>query len=301
MFAKSVAILAMFGTALAGCAPNSNNAAPVPAKFEPIAKACDGRDGWGDPAPPAHVYGNVYMVGTCGIVSLLITTPQGHFLIDGAIPEAATEIAQNIRDLGFDPKDVRYLLNSHEHFDHSGGLAGLKRITGAKMVARAEAKDALESGTVHPLDPQKGLFEPVEGVKVDQTIGDGETLKIGNQTLTAIATPGHSPGGTSWTWKSCERQNCIYMVYADSLSAVSRNDYLFTDHPQQITNLVWSIARVGTLKPCDIVITPHPAQSNLFERLAGAEPLVNSQACAIYAHSASQRLEARLKKEKEQK
>lgn len=302
MFAKYILAAGLFVSALlASCAPVQNAAQKPSVKFEPIATACAGKDGWGEPAPPAHIYGNVYMVGTCGIVSLLITTPQGHFLIDGAIPEAAPEIAQNIRDLGFNPKDVRYLLNTHEHFDHSGGLAGLKRLTGAKMVARAEAKAALENGDTHASDPQNGLFDPVEGVKVDQVIGDGETLTIGSQTLTAIATPGHSPGGTSWTWKSCERLNCRYMVYADSLSAVSRNDYLFSDHPQQITNLAWSIARVGTWKPCDIVITPHPAQSNLFERLAGTEPLVNLQGCAIYAHSASQRLEARLKKEKEQK
>ncbi|HEX4874374.1 MAG TPA: subclass B3 metallo-beta-lactamase [Sphingorhabdus sp.] len=298
MFAKSVAILAMFGTALAGCAPNSNNAAPVPAKFEPIAKACEGRDGWGDPAPPAHVYGNVYMVGTCGIVSLLITTPEGHFLIDGAIPEAATEIAQNIRDLGFDPKDVRYLLNSHEHFDHSGGLAGLKRITGAKMVARAEAKDALESGTVHPLDPQKGLFEPVEGVKVDQTIGDGETLKIGTQTLTAIASPGHSPGGTSWRWQSCDNGKCLNIVFADSLSAVSADDYHFSDHPEYVAPLRETISKIAAFKNCDILITPHPAQSGFFERLAGEEPLIDATACAAYAGRSLERLENRLAKEK---
>ena len=99
------------------------------------------------------------------------------------------------------------------------------------MVARAEAKDALESGTVHPSDPQKGLFDPVEGVKVDRLIGDGETLRIGNQTLTAIATPGHSPGGTSWHWTSCENGKCLDIVFADSMSAVSADEYRFSDHP----------------------------------------------------------------------
>ena len=195
-------------------------------KFEPIATACAGKDGWGEPAPPAHIYGNVYMVGTCGIVSLLITTPKGHFLIDGAIPEAAPEIAQNIRDLGFNPKNVHYLLNTHEHFDHSGGR-GLKRLTGARMVARAEAGCA-EAPYIRPI--RKGLFDPVEGVKVDRLIGDGETLRISNQTLTAIATPGHSPGGTSWHWTSCENGKCLDIVFADSMSAVSADEYRFSDH-----------------------------------------------------------------------
>jgi metallo-beta-lactamase class B len=298
MFAKSVAVLALIGTALTGCAANNSTQAPATAKFEPIAKACEGRDGWGDPAPPSHVYGNVYMVGTCGIVSLLITTPQGHFLIDGAIPEAATEIAQNIRDLGFDPKDVRYLLNTHEHFDHSGGLAGLKRITGAKMVARAEAKDALENGDTHPTDPQKGLFDPVEGVKVDQLIADGGTLTIGNQTLTAIATPGHSPGGTSWRWQSCEKGKCVNIVYADSLSAVSADEYKFSEHPEYVAPLRATISKIGALGKCDILITPHPSASNFFDRLARKAALVDSTACSQYAAGALTRLENRLAKEK---
>lgn len=297
MLGKSATALALAGTAITGCASNSGSPPTAATKLEPIAKACEGRDGWGDPAPPAHIYGNVYMVGTCGIVSLLVTTPKGHFLIDGAIPEAATEIAQNIRDLGFDPKDVRYLLNTHEHLDHSGGLAGLKRMTGAKMVARAEAKDALENGDMHPTDPQKGLFDPVEGVKVDQLIADGETLTIGNQSLIAIATPGHSPGGTSWRWQSCEKGKCLNIVYADSLSAVSADGYRFTDHPEKITNLAWSIARIGAFVPCDIVITPHPSQSDFFERLAGNAALVDAQGCGKYADAAGRRLEVRLAKE----
>ena len=297
MFARPFLTAGLACALIAGCTSAQTAPTAATVKFEPIPTACEGRDGWGAPAPPAHIYGNVYMVGTCGIVSLLITTPQGHFLIDGAIPEAATEIAQNIRELGFDPTDVRYLLNTHEHFDHSGGLAGLKRMTGAKMVARAEAKDALESGDVHPSDPQKGLFDPVEGVKVDQMIGDVETLTIGNQTLTAIATPGHSPGGTSWRWTSCENGKCLDIVYADSISAVSADEYRFSDHPEYVAPLRATISRVAAIKPCDILITPHPSASALFERLVGEMPLVRPNGCAEYAVGAKTRLENRLAKE----
>lgn len=298
MFAKHILTAGLALVIIAGCAPAQTAPTAASAKFEPIAKACEGRDGWGDPAPPAHVYGNVYMVGTCGIVSVLITTPQGHFLIDGAIAEAAPGIAENIRKLGFDPKDVRYLLNTHEHFDHSGGLAGLKRSTGARMVARAEAKDALENGTVHPSDPQKGLFDPVEGVKVDQTIGDGESLKIGTQILTAIASPGHSPGGTSWRWQSCDKGICLNIVFADSLSAVSADDYHFSDHPEYVAPLRATISKIAAFKDCDILITPHPSQSGFFERLAGEEPLIDASACSAYAAGALTRLETTLAKEK---
>lgn len=295
MFVKQLATALLMTAALAACAPSEPVAklTDVP----PIKQACTGRDGWGDTAPPAHVFGNVYMVGTCGIVSLLITTPQGHFLIDGAVAEAAPSIAENIRKLGFDPKDVRYLLSTHEHLDHVGGHAELKRITGAKFVTRAEAKAAMESGIPHPTDPQLGLLPPFEGVTADVILADGDTLKVGSQMLTMIATPGHTPGGTSWTWKSCERSNCRQIVYSDSLNAVSADSYRFTDHPEYIAPLRASIARMETLSKCDILISPHPAQSKFFERLAGELPLVDTTGCKSYARAARERLEARLAKE----
>lgn len=270
---------------------------PGKAEIEPIAKACDGRSGWGDAAPPAHIHANVYMVGTCGIVSLLITSPKGHFLIDGAVAGAAPGIFENIRKLGFDPADIRYLLNTHEHVDHAGGLAALKRLTGAAMVARAEAKDTLESGAAHPSDPQAGLLDPFEGVKVDRLIGDGEMLTLGKQTLTAIATPGHAPGGTSWRWQSCDRGKCASIVYADSLSAVSADAYRFSDHPEYVARLRATISKVGAFDRCDILITPHPSASALFERLAGEKPLIDSKGCTAYAAGALTRLENRLAKE----
>lgn len=297
MSAKRAFAMGIACALLASCNPAPMQPPATVASLEPIGKACGGREGWGDPAPPAHIYGNVYMVGTCGITALLITTPKGHFLIDGAIARAAPGIIENIRKLGFNPADVRYLLNTHEHVDHAGGLAALKRLTGAAMVARAEAKVALEGGTEHPSDPQKGLLPAFEGVTVDRLIGDGETLKLGGQTLTAIATPGHSPGGTSWRWQSCDKGKCVSVIYADSLSAVSADGYRFSDHPDYVAPLRATISRVAALKPCDILITPHPSASALFERLAGEAPLIDTTACATYAAGALNRLENRLAKE----
>lgn len=297
MSAKSVLVSTLAIAALAGCVVPETTRQAGQATFEPIGQACAGRDGWSDPAPPAHVFANVYMVGTCGIVSLLITTPQGHFLIDGATAEAAPGIAENIRKLGFDPTDVRYLLASHEHTDHAGGLAELKRITGGKFVTRAEAKTAMESGGTHPTDPQLGLLPPFEGVKADMIIGDGDTLQIGKQVLTMMATPGHTPGGTSWTWKACEGSTCRQIVYADSLSAVSADDYRFTDHPEYVAVLRATIARVGSLKNCNILIAPHPAASEFFERLADKAKLADPTGCARYAAVSKTRLDARLAKE----
>lgn len=296
MYAKLTGLAAIL---VAGCAPVTPMTSPneTLAQGAALAKACDGRDGWSDAAPPAHVFGNVYMVGTCGITALLITTPGGHFLIDGATDEAAEGIAANIRTLGFEPEDVRYLLVTHEHLDHAGGLARLKQITRAKFVTREAARLGMETGLPMVDDPQHGIHPAFPGIKADRIIGDGETLQIGKQRINVIATPGHSPGGTSYAWKSCEGTVCNTIVYADSLNAVSGNAYRFTDHPAYVATLRGSMARIEAIEDCDIMISPHPFQSAFFERLAGVKPLVDAGRCKEYATAARERLDARLAKE----
>ena len=283
--------------ALAGCAPQP---APSPTVAAPtgkdLASACAGRDGWSDAAPPAKIYGNSYYVGTCGISALLIAAPDGLVLIDGATAEAAPGILANIRALGFDPKNIRYLLASHEHLDHVGGLKALQDATGATILARREAVATLTSGEPEAIDPQRGAIPPFAGVKVARELKDGETLPIRDIRLTLHATPGHTPGSTSWTWKSCEAGDCRTIAYVDSLSAVSADDYRFTDHPDYVAMLRATFAKVPTL-PCDILITPHPGASNLFARLADEAPLVDATACKTYAEGAAKRLDERLAKE----
>ncbi len=220
--------------------------------FESLMTACANKDGWDDAAPPAHVFGNVYMVGTCGIVSLLVATPGGHFLIDGATEAAAPMIAENIRRLGFEPGDVKYLLATHEHFDHVGGLAKLKAITGAKFVTHVAAKQAMQSGVPHETDPQRGAIKPFMGLSADVLVGDGESLAIEDFSVRLVTTPGHSPGGASYTWQSCEGGTCYQIVYADSLSAVSADDYRFSDHPQYVATLRSSFSKIESLKACDL-------------------------------------------------
>jgi metallo-beta-lactamase class B len=295
MCAKLSAALAL---GLAACAPIAPvNTMSNPQDSTTLASKCEGREGWSDAAPPTHIFANVYMVGTCGILSLLVTSPKGHILIDGATAEAAPLIADNIRKLGFKPADVKYLVNSHEHLDHVGGLSVLKGITGARMLARAEARKSLETGISDPTDPQLAILPPFAGIKVDQIVRDGETITLGSIGMTVIATPGHAPGGTSWTWKSCEGAICYQFVFADSLGAVSADAYRFTDHPAYVAVLRATMNRVSKLKPCDILIAPHPAQSRFFERLSGKGPLADPAGCTNYAKAAMERLDARLAKE----
>ncbi len=156
---------------------------------------------WYAPVTPYRIIGSgktgIYYVGTEGLGIYFIPTSAGHILIDGGMPGEGPYVADAIRKLGFDPKDIRILLNSHAHLDHSGGLAELKALTGAQMIASEGDRSALEGGFYLGSEDQPALNAPP--VQVDRTIADGETLTLGDVTLTAHITPGHSRGCTSWT------------------------------------------------------------------------------------------------------
>lgn len=289
MFVKAVAIAA----ALIAAPALAQRTDASPAR---LVTHCAGKDGWSDAAPPARIFGNVYQVGTCGIVALLITSDKGHVLIDAATDKAAPGIARNIEALGFRLRDVKVILNGHEHLDHAGGFATLQRMTGARLLARAPAKAALESGKASADDPQLGMNNLFPGAKVNGILRDRQVVRVGSITLTAHATPGHTPGSTSWSWRSCDKSVCRDMVYADSISALSNDHYKFSAHPAYVAAFSAGLDRIASLK-CDILITPHPSASNLYDRLAGKARLVDRSACATYAKGGRDRLEARLAKE----
>lgn len=254
-------------------------------------------DGWSERAPPRRIYGNSWYVGSCGITAVLVTSEQGHVLIDGATQAAGPLIHANILALGFDPQDVRYILNSHEHFDHAGGIDYLQRATGAQVRLRAPAIATFQRGQSDRSDPQfldaSGRFPPVGHIAA---VADGETLHVGPLALTAHATPGHTPGGTSWTWRSCDGERCLAMAYVDSLSALSDAEYRFGSAPGTVDAFRQTFARVAEL-PCDILLTPHPAASQLWARIDGALPLIDASACRRYADRGRASFEKRLQDE----
>ena len=254
-------------------------------------------DGWSDRAPPRRIFGNTYYVGTCGITAILVAGKQGAILIDGATEQAPAGIEANIRALGFALADVKLLLDTHEHSDHAGGLAQLQRDTGAPVRARAPAAATLRRGTTDRGDPQFGQLDAYPPVANVQLLADDQTIRLGDLALTAHATPGHAPGSTSWTWRSCEGSHCLDIAYADSLSAVSNQQYRYSDHPDDVAALRRTIDTVAKL-PCDILLTPHPAASDLWPRLRGEMPLVDAGACKAYAERGRDGLDARLEKER---
>jgi len=266
------------------------------------------QDDWTTPHKPFRIFGNTYYVGSAGLSAILITSDAGHILIDGGLAAVAPLIETNIRSLTFELHDVRLILNTHEHFDHAGGIAPLQRATGARVAASPAAARALQQG--HPTleDPQyaSGLRSPYDPVPNVETIADGAALRAGPLTVTAHFTPGHTPGATTWTWRSCEGRRCVDVVYADSLTAVSDDGFRFTgdaQRPSTIETFRASIALVARL-PCDIVLAPHPSLIDFARKIKQLEagrnvnPFIESGACRKYAAAARTRLERRVADER---
>jgi metallo-beta-lactamase class B len=270
--------------------------APIETFGPQLAAACKDHDGWDDPAPPAEIFANTYYVGTCGISAILIAGKEGSILIDSGTDRGATLVAENIRALGFPLTSVRILLHSHEHLDHVGGMGRIQKLTGAQLYVSPTAARVFATGTATGDDPQVGLNKPFPTARVDRTIADREIVRLGNLWLTAVATPGHTPGAMSWHWVSCDGGVCRSIVYADSLSPVSRDDYRFSDHPAYLASYRRSIARIAALD-CDILLTPHPSASRMFERFA-AKSMEDRNGCRDYAARLTKQLDERLAKEK---
>jgi metallo-beta-lactamase class B len=270
--------------------------APIEVAGPMWADACKDSDAWDKAAPPVRIHANTYLVGTCGISSILVMGDAGGILIDGGPENAADLIVDNIRDLGFSLLDVKIIVNSHEHFDHAGGIARLQRLTGAQLyVSPAQAK-VLRRGSPSADDPQAGKLQPFPPARVDHILKEGEMVRLGNIALFPVATPGHTAGALTWHWGACDGGVCRQIVFADSLTPVSNDNYRFSDHPAVVADFRRSIAKVASLD-CDILLTPHPAASNMPARLIGTAPISDPNACRSYAASLTKRLDDRLAKE----
>lgn len=246
-------------------------------------------DEWNDPVAPLHVVGNIHYVGAAGVSAFLITTPAGSILLDGGFRETAPRIQKSIGELGFRIEDVEYLLNSHAHFDHAGGLAALKKASGARLVASQADAPRLRVGTAE---------QPA--VSVDRVVKDGDRVELGGVVLTARVTPGHTPGCTTWTMTTEEAGKPLQVVFYCSTSVVDR---LVGNkgYPGIVADYERSFARLRDL-PCDVFLGPHP---EFFQMAAKRErvgkgqpnPFIDPGELRRYVEASEQKFREALKNE----
>jgi metallo-beta-lactamase class B len=170
---------------------------------------------WTRTFPPFRIIGNIFWVGSYDLSSYLITTPQGHILINTGVGDTAKQIKASVEALGFTLADTKILTATHGHFDHVAGMAELKRMTGARLVVSEADKQLLESGGAADFrfgDTPGARFEPV---KVDQTFKDSDTISLGGTVLTAHHHPGHTKGATSFTLNVQESGKTYRVVIAN--------------------------------------------------------------------------------------
>lgn len=296
-------ILACTGLAVA----LAGSSAASQSKDDPLLRpvAPDSAARWLTPQKPARIFGNTYLVGFGGLNVGLIRTDAGLILIDGALPQAVPAIEANIRQLGFRLRDVKLILSTEPHFDHAGGLAALSRDTGAPVLAGAAAVQVLRQGRTDAGDPQAAWLAEFPAVRNVRAVRPGEKLRLGRTVITAVATPGHTAGSTSWSWRSCEAGRCLDMVFASSLNPIAADGWRFSDpaHSMNVTAFRHSFTTLRGL-PCGILLTAHPDQSGgdvkfrALETGASPNPFIDPRACRDYADKYERLLAERLDKER---
>jgi metallo-beta-lactamase class B len=156
---------------------------------------------WTQPFAPFEIASRVYYVGSKGLASYLVTTPQGHVLINSNLEEGVPLIRANVEKLGFKFTDIRILLISHAHYDHNAGSAAIKALTGAQYMVMAGDVSAVESGGKADFqygDDRSAHYPPT---RVDRVLQDGDTVELGGVALVAHLTPGHTKGCTTWSMR----------------------------------------------------------------------------------------------------
>ena len=172
---------------------------------------------WNQPVEPFKIAGNIYYVGASDLAAYLITTPNGHILLDSGMLQTVPQINANVAKLGFKIEDIKFLINSHAHYDHAGGLAELKRLTGAQLyTTEADAKLLARGGKDDPNFDDK---YPFEAVTADTTFSDGFRLKHGGSVLKAMVTAGHTKGCTTWATEVNDAGRKLNVVFVCSTTA----------------------------------------------------------------------------------
>ena len=230
-------------------------------------------------AEPFRIVGNIYYVGGANIASYLITTPEGHILMDTGTTTMHDVIKNSVTKLGFKTSDIKIMLSGHAHFDHIEGHAAMKRLTGAQVMAMVGDAEALESGKDNSALGAVG-WEPV---KVDRVLKDGDTVSLGGTILRAVHAPGHTQGGTKWS-TTVEDKGKRYTVAFLVSTTPNGGVPLFDNprHPTVVDDALRTLTKLKAEKAPDIYLVGHPQAmfAGKVDRIKAGEtphPLLNPE------------------------
>ena len=259
---------------------------------------------WSQPTEPFRVVGTVHFVGTTELGVYLITSSEGHVLIDGGVPAAGPVIEASIRKLGLDPKEIRILLTTQAHFDHVGSMAYFKKLSGARVEVMDGDVPVLESG-----GKKDYLFGPepqyhFEPVKVDRVLKDGDAVTLGGARLTAKRTPGHTPGSTTWTMTADEKGTKYQVVFAAS-AGINPGTHLVTNpsYPGIADDYAYTLKTLAAMTP-GIFLGSHTGFFKMEEKRAALlggktpHPFVDAEGWRTYVASRQKAFDEYVAKEK---
>jgi metallo-beta-lactamase class B len=257
---------------------------------------------WNKPVKAFRVIGNIYYVGASEVSSFLITTPKGHILLDSGFAETVPLIQDSFRQLGFNLRDVKILINSHAHYDHAAGLALLKEMTGANLlVSEADAELLANGGRGDPQWGDRFSFRPVTA---DRFIRDNEKIELGGVTMTARLTPGHTRGCTTWTMSATEGGKQFDVVFLGSTTAP---EYRLVDNPRYpdiVADFDSTFRRLRSL-PCDVFLGPHGSFFSLEEKMKRlgqkTNPFIDSKGYLRFIEQTERAYRERLQKQQSSK
>jgi metallo-beta-lactamase class B len=212
---------------------------------------------WTNPFPPYRIVGNLYYVGSQGLASYLITTPQGNILINSSLEKSVPLIRDSVEKLGFHFKDTKILLISHAHWDHCAGSAAIKELTGAKYMVMDADVPEIEAGGKGNFQYGDNLGSRYQPAKVDRILHDGDEVRLGGTVLVAHLTPGHTKGTTTWTMKVTDGGKTYNVVIVGSPNVNDGYKLVNNALYPQIASDYERMFRVLKSLPCDIFLGAH--------------------------------------------
>jgi metallo-beta-lactamase class B len=257
---------------------------------------------WGQPFPPHRVIGNVYYVGTKGLASYLITTPQGSIFINSSLESSVPLNRASVEKLGFRFQDVKILLISHAHFDHCAGSFLVKELTGAKYMVMQQDVAEVESGGKDDFQYGKTPDTLFKTVKVDRVLHDGDQVTLGDAVLTARLTPGHTKGCTTWTMKARDGGKVYDVVIVGSPNVNAGYKLVNNALYPRIADDYARMFRVLKSLPCDVFLGAHGNYYGLEEKFArlgkgGANPFIDPDGYKRYVDEREKTFRSELEKQ----